>query len=247
MFQVNTKNISQDITAIRTIHLVVALCDNKSQGIVPVPDKIGNGDDPANNLYWGALYGVKTFFQRSKSWDLVASEKNIDSNILERLIFKHRKTGSYFVADAYQGKKIKVAIRNFFEAAAGEKEETIEENDIKLNLYGKADLVAYIGHNCLMEFRMEVPERVKNKRERAAFVLACASKYYFHSTLSSLGCKPLLLTTGLMAPEAYTLEAALEAWLTGGKAEDIKVEAARAYSKYQKCGEKSALNLFYVE
>ncbi|HST23582.1 MAG TPA: hypothetical protein VLR90_20895, partial [Blastocatellia bacterium] len=36
----------------RVIHVLVALCDNEHQGIVPVPAKIGNGDDPQNNLYW---------------------------------------------------------------------------------------------------------------------------------------------------------------------------------------------------
>ena len=41
---------------LRTIHVFVALCDNEHQGIVPVPEKIGNGKDPANNLYWGAGY-----------------------------------------------------------------------------------------------------------------------------------------------------------------------------------------------
>ena len=52
----------------RTIHVFVALCDNVHQGIVPVPKTLGNGEDPKNNLYWGALYGVKTFFRRSENW-----------------------------------------------------------------------------------------------------------------------------------------------------------------------------------
>ncbi len=43
----------------RTIHVIVALRDNASQGIVPVPAALGNGDDPARNLYWGARYGVR--------------------------------------------------------------------------------------------------------------------------------------------------------------------------------------------
>jgi hypothetical protein len=46
----------------KIIHVFVALCDNDSQGIVPVPKKIGNGNDPDNNLYWGCGYGVRTFF-----------------------------------------------------------------------------------------------------------------------------------------------------------------------------------------
>ncbi len=48
-----------------TIHIIVALCDNKYQGIVPVPKTIGNGQDPKNNLYWGTAYGIKTYFKRS--------------------------------------------------------------------------------------------------------------------------------------------------------------------------------------
>ena len=36
-------------TTTKTIHVFVALCDNKYQGIVPVPPKIGNGQDLNNN------------------------------------------------------------------------------------------------------------------------------------------------------------------------------------------------------
>jgi hypothetical protein len=35
----------------RLIHVFVALADNVHQGIVPVPAALGNGDDPARNLY----------------------------------------------------------------------------------------------------------------------------------------------------------------------------------------------------
>ena len=52
----------------KLIHVHVALCDNDSQGIVPVPKKIGNGNDPGNNLYWGCGYGVRTFFTNSSDW-----------------------------------------------------------------------------------------------------------------------------------------------------------------------------------
>jgi len=31
-------------------HVIVALCDNESQGIVPVPARLGNGQDPGSNL-----------------------------------------------------------------------------------------------------------------------------------------------------------------------------------------------------
>src|SRR4028119_1386174 len=85
-----------------TIHLFVALCDNKYQGIVPVPVKIGNGQDPNNNLYWGCGFGIRTYFKNSREWKLVKSQK-VNSVILERLIFKHATKNYYLIADAYNG------------------------------------------------------------------------------------------------------------------------------------------------
>ena len=56
------------------LHLFVALADNTHQRIVRVPAKIGNGDDPVHNLYWGCSEGVKSVFTRSATWKLVSAE-----------------------------------------------------------------------------------------------------------------------------------------------------------------------------
>lgn len=58
------------------------------------------------------------------------------------------------------------------------------------------------------------------------------------------GANPLLWTTQLMCPEAYTLEAALEGWLNSESPEEIHERASRAYNKYQECGIKGARGLF---
>jgi hypothetical protein len=50
-----------------------------------------------------------------------------------------------------------------------------------------------------------------------------------------------------MAPEAYTLEAAVAGWLAGETAEKSKERAARAHDKYQNCGLKAARRLFHSE
>ncbi len=47
-----------------------------------------------------------------------------------------------------------------------------------------------------------------------------------------------------MAPETYTLEAAIEGWIRNETAEQIRTRAARAYNKYQKCGKRGADRLF---
>ncbi|TAL47774.1 MAG: hypothetical protein EPN89_08075, partial [Methylovulum sp.] len=60
------------------ISVIVSLVDNISQGIVPVPVKIGNGDDPNSNLYWGAAYGVKTFLSKADGWHKLGCKKDIN-------------------------------------------------------------------------------------------------------------------------------------------------------------------------
>ncbi len=78
-------------------------------------------------------------------------------------------------------------------------------------------------------------------------VLACKSKPYFQPHLARLPCRAVLLTTGFMAPEAYTLQAALAGWLAGETGAKIKDRAAGAYHKYQKCGLRAARRLFHTD
>ena len=65
-----------------------------------------NGNDPKNNLYGGAVYGTKTFLKRSDVWELVAKGGQVNEKILERIVLKHRATGTYLVTDAYRGTQI---------------------------------------------------------------------------------------------------------------------------------------------
>jgi len=232
---------------VKSIHVFVALCDNESQGIVPVPKQLGNGNDPKNNLYWGALYGTKTFLKKSKDWTLLTAIKNPGDKILERVIFQHKTKKAYLVADAYRGNQIKNAVKDFLDAAAGNNPKMLKHEKIEIKINGGADLVVYVGHNGLMDFKMDFPKQNKQEKGKDAIVLACKSKPYFKPYFSKLGCRPVLLTTGLMAPEAYTLEAALADWLAGENSEQLKNRAAAAYNKYQKCGVKGAQRLFYTE
>jgi len=233
--------------AVRTVHVYVALCDNQSQGIVPVPEKLGNGDDPANNLYWGALYGVKTHFKKSADWKLVESIKDPSDGVLERVVFRHKGGKAFMVADAYRGREIRRAVEDFLGSAAGKNQEeielSIEGKKQKLKIGGGAGLVAYIGHNGLMDFSISAYPANADGATRDAIVLACLSKSYFTDAIKKAGANPLLWTTGLMAPEAYTLKAALDGWLLNEDGDKVRRRAAAAYDKYQKCGLKAALRL----
>jgi hypothetical protein len=92
--------LQASVKQICSIHIIVALCDNENQGIVPVPASLGNGRDLAGNLYRGVSCGVKTFFRKSLSWEMVPLIKNPREGILERGIFVSRDGATYIVADA---------------------------------------------------------------------------------------------------------------------------------------------------
>ena len=227
----------------KCIHIFVALCDNIHQGIVPVPAKLGNGQDHHNNLYWGALYGVRTHFKRSKEWSLIMTKIPENSVKLERLVFKHATENWYLIADAYDGKHIKQCIKDFLKSSSGEHKESLLINSVSLNIGGGANMVAYIGHDGLMEFNLT--EKIKNTDgiKRDVMILACYSKKFFTPYLKEANITPLLWTTGLMSPEAYTIHDAIAGYINNESTEDIRTRAAKAYSKYQKCSEKAAKNL----
>lgn len=235
-------------TSPRVVHVFVALADNQHQGIVPVPPTLGNGNEPQRNLYWGAAYGVKTFFKSSEEWQMLFCDRGPKDAILERCVFKNREEEVFLVADAYQGSEIKSAVTDFLSAAAGKTSENIRarvnSTEVSIDAGGAADLVAYVGHDAFMDFQIPPIAGAKGNKPRRTIILACASKAFFSPYIRQTGAQPLLWTTGLMAPEAYTLKAALSGWIAQEDDEAIRHRAARAYDKYQRCGSRAALKLF---
>ncbi|TBN03370.1 hypothetical protein EYD45_09885 [Hyunsoonleella flava] len=236
-------SFGQTKSKVKTIHVFVALCDNANQGIVPVPEKLGNGQDPKNNLYWGAMYGMKSYFKRSKDWVLISSTKNPEPHILERILFKHATKHTYLLADAYDGKYIKQTTKDYLEATAGRNPIAITNNKKVLKFGGGADLIAYIGHDGLMEFDVSGKFEPINTENRDAIILACVSKSYFKPYLEQTKANPLVWSTGLMSPEAYTLKWALDGWVLNETDVEIRERAAKAYHHYQKCGINGAKRL----
>ena len=233
----------------KSVHIFVALCDNKSQGIVPVPPKLGDGNDPFNNLYWGAKFGIKAFFKRNDDWEILVEIRKAESYpVLERCVFKHKRQKLYIVADAYKGDEIKKAVVDFFEAASGNGRGHMKiksrTGTTRVKTGGLADLLVFVGHNGLMDFSLERYPEGSTDNKRDVIVLACLSQKYFAEGLKKARARPLLWTTGLMAPEAYTLKAAIDAWILEETDEQIRLRAARAYHEYQKCGLKAARRLF---
>jgi len=75
------------------------------------------------------------------------------------------------------------------------------------------------------------------------YYLACISKKYFESFINDAKAHPLVWTTGLMCPEAYTLHDAITGYVNNETREEIRLRAVMAYDKYQKSGMRFANGL----
>lgn len=212
----------------KRIAVFVGLCDNATQGIVKVGAKIGDGNKPDDNLYWGCSDGLKSFFKASPRWKLEKRETTTgDERILERLTFRHVSAKAVLVAEAWRGSNLK----DCYVACE------------KAMLSGENQLVAFIGHNVLMDTAIEAPS-AKAKGKTDAIVLCCVSDRYFRERLESAGVRPVLTTTQLMYPGAFILHDALEPWLAGKNREALRAAAGTAYARNQKIKTAAATGVF---
>jgi len=211
----------------KSIRVFIALCDNKTQGIIPVGPKIGNGDDPDANLYWGCTEGFGAYFKASKDWKVMESGSNLSETILRRMVLLHQGGDARLAAEAYRGSAMRQCVEDFEKAAVS----------------GEYDLVAFIGHNGLMDFRL--PEPTPGKPGKTdAMVLCCVSESYFRPRLERMGCRPVLLTQQLMYPGSFLLHNALRTWLRGGSKSEIRAAAGQAYAQNQKISVRAATGVF---
>jgi hypothetical protein len=237
--------ISPCAAAERVVHIFVALADNASQGIERVPPKIGNGDDPELNLYWGCDDGVRAVFSRSKIWKRVAAtDPDGDGPILQRLVFFNSGANAWLVADGYRGKEIKQCLTDYLAALAGTLKAEAVVGERTVSAGGAADFIAYAGHDGLMEFQLETPAAAEGLKPKTAIALCCVSRKFFAGHFEVLQVEPLLMTTQLMYPAAQVLHESINGWLAGKDGRACLQLAAAAYARNQKISQKAAAGVF---
>lgn len=210
------------------IAVFVGLADNATQGIAKVPAKIGDGDRPAENLYWGCTEGLKAYFKASPVWKLQTDTTATgDSRILERLTFRHGKRDAVLVAEAWRGSNLPDCYRAFQGAAVS----------------GDNALVVFLGHNVLMDALIE-PPATRAPRPTDAMVLCCKSESFFRERIEAAGLRPVLMTQQSMYPGSFLLHDALEPWLAGRDRASIRAAAGTAYARNQKISVAAATGVF---
>ena len=236
----------------KVIHLFVALCDNASQGIAPVGERIGDGNKPDDNLYWGCSDGVQKYFSKSKLWKKLEVHKpqTTDGNspILRRIIFKHKRTGAILIAEAYQGKHIKQCLTDYLNSSTGSHKPTIAIKSLNtvITAGGASQLTAYIGHNALMEYPITTTAPAEGSQTPSldTITLCCISDRYFKSYFSKTKTSPILQTRSLMYPGSFILHETLEGWFRRESKAKLRTRAAKAYAKNQKISLKGGYSIF---
>lgn len=212
----------------KRIAVFVGLADNATQGIAKVGAKIGDGDQPDDNLYWGCTDGLKSLFKTSSKWKLEQRVTDTgDPRILERLVFRHANPDALLVAEAWRGAKLRDCYEAFQQAGVS----------------GNHDLVAFIGHNVLMDTKIALPTHHATMPTDAA-ILCCLSESYFRDRLESTGLRPILLTTQRMYPGAFLLHDAIEPWLAGKDRAVLRTAAGAAYARNQHISQAAATGVF---
>lgn len=229
------------------VHVMVPLCDNENQGIIPTSASLGNGLDLKRNLYWATSKGMKRFFNELPDWKLLVSHLDYNDVILERVIFKKKYSNDaivYLVADAYRGDKMENCLNDHFNSLAGALKDSAVIEGVKIGINGNADLIAFNGHNGLMD---EVTSHSKSVdgRQRDAVSISCSSRGYFKEEYITTHSYPLVVTTNLLYPGAFVLEGIINEWALLKSDEQCKVGAGKGYYKHKpKSGPNGSQNLF---
>ncbi len=229
-------------------HVLVPLCDNEHQGIVPTSASIGNGMDPDHNLYWMTSKGVKRYFRDLPDWKLVESYENVRDDILERVVFtKSFDNGAkvILIADAYRGDRMHECLNDYFNSLSGHLSDSVLVGDHYVRINGDADLVAFNGHNGLMDETTIFEDATDQTKPKDAVSISCASGGFFKDRYWRTSSYPLVHTTNLLYPGAFILEGVLNEWAMLKDDEACKVAAGKAYYTHKpKSGPNGSQNLF---
>lgn len=105
----------------KQVAVFVALCDNEHQGIDPVPARIGNGEDAANNLYWGCSDALPKVLRVSREWGRPKHYTDYASrrdSVIDTMVCTRADGAATLYAYAYRGDSIVACMRDFETALA---------------------------------------------------------------------------------------------------------------------------------
>jgi len=232
------------------VQVHVPLCDND---VIPCGNaKLGDGDRPAGNLYWATTEGTRGWFGRRRGgWTQVLATDGAAvalPDVLEVRVWRRevraprawRARGVparyplYVVAFAWRGERIHAAFTRYAEDLYGLSTTALALADgTRLAAGGDAHVVAYVGHNHLMDldaFDWRALATRADLRPRGALAIACHTAVYVQDVVPGPSRVPLLFTRDFLLASSAALEGAVLALATGGDYAAIRRGGAQGYA-----------------
>jgi len=243
-----------------TVTVHVALCDSRLSKVAN-PNQ-GRGDSFRENLYWGAMYGVETFFSRQGDWKFVHADAGRDPHVLRRVVFLRRASPTEewrqrgvtkpfdicLLAQAWAGPYAADAMRAALNDGLGAKPPVVIEIGNRRIPFGSGShLVGYVGYNALKDGHTILPnpnEDLPKPEARGIFYICASSADYLAIPLRQLGLYPVLLTTQHITPEAYVLHGLTETLANGQIETGFALQAAQEYAHYNRMVPNEARRIF---
>jgi hypothetical protein len=232
------------------VHVLVALCHNGQ--IACGSGGLGNPVNLRTNLYWGALFGAKRFFDRKDSGYQALGKQAAPEAVLERVAYRRfvdgaawgleRRVEQIVVLDAIDGNRIDDAVGRLFRIASSGARMTLDDGGKRRRV--AVHVVGYAGHNRFMD-GLAVPD-LEARAAVPSFVFACLSERYFARPLARAGSRALVTTRAFIAPEGYALTAATRAIGDNASPEGIRQRVVEAYARWQRIPERTAARYFSV-
>lgn len=230
------------------IEVFVPLCSDKRGG--PCGKHAGAGDaaDLEANIYWGAVYGARRFFERSwLGWQRTEQTAGDGSFELERVTYKRSVAGSRWsssqpvevivVLHAIHGDSNAEALEQFRDKATSGG--TVKFNDGSGLREEKVHAVGFMGRNPLLKNgkppkEVDLPEPSNGGGGIPSFSIAAHSRETLGTWLYKSGSPALVLSRGAVASEGYLLEAVVRGMADDEPGHSIRKRATETYAKHHK-------------
>jgi hypothetical protein len=235
--------VAADVRAGQPLRVLVhvALCDNDSQGIVPVKNRrICDGNAPEQNIYWrtdgGLAHVLKTRGYRQLEYTQAdAGPVSIRARWEARLpaggALRARGVATPVRVEvtglAYRGAEIRRAMLDFVlrvhDAGAADQ-------------VGNPHVVGYIGHNYFLDIRDRADfTRAAQARSAPAlgvFALSClGDRYGIRDAIRNPNARVLVLNRDLTYPGAFTVHGIVEGLTRGEDARGVHRQAALRFAE----------------
>lgn len=231
----------------------VALCDNS---IINCGAQ-GDGDNINKNLYWTTSGAVDGWFRRQRAvWSEVSRSDAPPgtTGVLQVRIYRAhvgpsarwRQRGVtrpfevYAVIYGWRGKDIDKALQAYMDDLyhCTPRAVALPGGGV-LQAGGQAHLVAWIGHNRMMDLDREQLRRLLLRTDgcpqqpKGMIAVACRTGSYLGRYVSSAERVPLLLTDSLLFAGTHAFEGAARAFMYGSSLAEIRTAGANAYAEGQ--------------